>query len=488
MKKYLYIILLSVTASLSFTSCDDLFDTNKRDGVEINGGLTDATRMNTALNGAYYNLYYYGFCGNFAVSIGDMAADLGYFNFATSHFSSIYTYNVTEDDSYLKFIWEYGYKVADNATRIIEAYPSVKETEVENNQETLDRIAAEAYGLRALAYFYMSNVYCLPYKVEGGTNNGDQLGLAILEKPVGVNDKVQRSTIAETYDAMLKDIDAALEIFKTAQPRGFDYITPTALHALKARIYLYMEEYEKAATEANTAISLHKGKIETTAAGYKTMYTSLATVDETIFNVHVDGTNQLSANSPGTLWSKYGHMLSVEYAKYLGKNDVRQFLTERAGGVSKGGKFTGVDGNPAVSSQRLIGLPEMYLIVTEALLKKSSPDIAGAQEALLNVAKRNNDIKTVADLPSSKDELVTFLEEERIRELAQEGHRFQDCRRWGKKISAYLADEKQTEKSYNFNNFDVSKFCFPIPRAEVNTGAGIVQNPNWADALPELPK
>ncbi len=484
MKRYIY-ILLSTIVLFTFTSCDGFFDTDNREGVDVTGGLTSTPNIRNAMNGTYYNLYYYSFGGNYAVTFGDIATDLTYFNFSTAHFSGIYSYNITEEDSYLQAIWQYGYKVADNATRIIEAYSEIYDSQVASDKVDLDIMVAEAYGLRALAYLYMSNIYCLPYKVEGGVNNGDQLGLVILDKPLGVNDKVSRSTIAQTFDAIISDLNTALTYFdKNTTNRGFKYITPAAVHALKARTYLYMEDYENALKEANTALTLQKGVIVTNADDYKAMYTSLATAGgETIFAISVDAANNLSANSPGTNWTKYGHMASVEYGKYLNAQDIRQVLMERDGNLSTGGKYKGVNGNPAVASQRLLGIPEMYLIVAEASLKKSAVDITGAQKALLEVAKRNPNIKTVSDLPAAKADLVKFIEDERVRELIQEGHRFQDCRRWGKKISAYLTSE--TTSTYKFNNFDVSKFCYPIPYAEVSTGAGVVQNPNWSAALPK---
>ncbi|MDR3057312.1 MAG: RagB/SusD family nutrient uptake outer membrane protein [Prevotella sp.] len=487
MKRYIYIVLLSIAVMFTHTSCDGFFDTQNNEGVDVDGGLSTKANVENALNGTYYNLYYYAFGGNYAVSIGDIAADLTYFGFSNGHWNSIYSYNVTEEDTYLQAIWQYGYKVADNATRIIEAYSAIYDSQTPSDKAELDVMVGEAYALRATAYLYMSNCFCLPYKVEGGANNGDQLGLVILDKPIGVNDKVSRSTIAQTYEAIISDLNSALTYFdKGGSNRGVNYMSPVAVHALKARTYLYMEDYNTALTEANTALTLQNGSIITDATKYAEMFTSLATGGgETIYAISVDASNNLSANSPGTLWTTYTHMISNQYAKYLGANDIRQVLMERGGTpiVSLGGKYRGYNGNPAVSSQRLIGIPEMYLIAAEASLKKSSADIAGAQKALLEVAKRNPDIKTVSDLPSTKDALVKFVEDERVRELIQEGHRFQDCRRWGKKISAYLTSE--STGVYRYNDFDVSKFCYPIPYTEISSGAGVVQNPNWSAALPK---
>jgi hypothetical protein len=88
-------------------------------------------------------------------------------------------------------------------------------------------------------------------------------------------------------------------------------------------------------------------------------------------------------------------------------------------------------------------------------------------------AKRDKDIQSADDLPSTASDLLAFISEERIREFFGEGHRFYDARRMGDLVSG---DQ--------FQNWDIQKFVFPIPAAEINTGMGCEQNTNWSDALP----
>jgi hypothetical protein len=150
-------------------------------------------------------------------------------------------------------------------------------------------------------------------------------------------------------------------------------------------------------------------------------------------------------------------------------------------GDSLGGKFAGEKGNPAVASNFLVRIPEMYLIIAECELKSATGTIANAQTALLNVAKRNSAITSEADLPATKEDLITFLQNERGRELFQEGHRFYDLRRWAKLTGVCAGDDG----SFVYEDFDIAAFCFPIPAAEVNSGFGVEQTPNWNDYLPE---
>ncbi|MDD3273522.1 MAG: RagB/SusD family nutrient uptake outer membrane protein, partial [Bacteroidales bacterium] len=114
---------------------------------------------------------------------------------------------------------------------------------------------------------------------------------------------------------------------------------------------------------------------------------------------------------------------------------------------------------------------EMYLIAAEAYANLY--EIDDARTALLYTAKRNSDIQSVDDLPNSQDELLIFIEDERVREFFQEGHRMYDLRRTGR--AADIGGNSQ---------FIFANFVYPIPANEINAGFGVVQNPDWHLNLP----
>ncbi|MDE5690014.1 MAG: RagB/SusD family nutrient uptake outer membrane protein, partial [Duncaniella sp.] len=110
-------------------------------------------------------------------------------------------------------------------------------------------------------------------------------------------------------------------------------------------------------------------------------------------------------------------------------------------------------------------------------------DVAGAQTALLVVAKRNPVYQSVADLPSSEDELMAFLQDERARELFQEGHRLYDLRRWDVKADVYATSPSNV--AWMITGYDISDLVFPIPDAEINAGFGVTQNEGWQNTFPK---
>ena len=93
---------------------------------------------------------------------------------------------------------------------------------------------------------------------------------------------------------------------------------------------------------------------------------------------------------------------------------------------------------------------------------------------LFYTAKRDKDIASVDDLPSTTEGLLEFISDERIREFAGEGHRFYDARRMGLKINIQ-----------GYQPFDIANFVFPIPANEINAGFCTQQNEGWESGLPQ---
>lgn len=214
-KPILGLLFLSVTGTC-LTSCgDDFLDTKNYSGVDVDNGLTDASSVSNAVNGEYDWFYHYYFAGDFATMIGDIPTDLSYWNGSTSHMDAIYSYTMTDEESYLLYIWNYGYKVIDNSARAINAGKKLYETSTEEDKKTLDVALAEAYALRAYAKLALVNIYGHQIKVNG-QDFSDQPGIVISEEPIKAFEQVSRSTVGETYTSIVADLKDAIEHFGKA--------------------------------------------------------------------------------------------------------------------------------------------------------------------------------------------------------------------------------------------------------------------------------
>lgn len=490
MKKTLLSGIAAFSLTLGLTSCGEKFlETDYYNGVDVDGALTSANLIGTALNGTYYNLFERYFAGNYAVSIGDVPTDISYWNSQTGHWDGIYQYTFNTTDLYLSYIWEYGYKVVDNSARVILACENIYASASESDKTMLDIYEAEAYALRAYANLVLVNVYGHQVKVNG-TDHSSKTGIVLSETPIPAMAQVSRSTVGEAYAMILSDLGKAVQHFQAAGGDREDkcYFTLAAVYGLMARANLYLENWTNAAQYAQMA--LDEGGIDAlaySAAEYKSLYNGGASNKESLFYLDINSNQNWSANSCGTLWTTYNFSPSPYLQSLYAATDARISImamgqsSTAASPVYAGGKFSHFSsGNTAYATNYLVNAPEMFLIIAEANIKQGNE--SAAKSALLAVAKRNSAITTVNDLPSG-DDLYQFLKEERARELFQEGLRLYDLRRWGQgaNIVAYGAPEAK----YRFTNFNISDFVFPIPADEINAGYGVTQTENWAAALPK---
>ncbi|WP_455673495.1 RagB/SusD family nutrient uptake outer membrane protein [Phocaeicola sp.] len=492
MKKQILKAFTLLMLAGGISGCGEGFlETDYYKGVDSTTGLGTVNNIGTALNGTYYNLFYYYFAGNYAITIGDIPTDISYWNTLTGHWDNIYKFTFTDTENYLRYIWEYGYRVADNAARVIQAADNLYGESNDAEKASLDLYMAEAYALRGYSQLLLANIYGHQIKVNG-TDFSSELGIVVIDEPKPALVQVARSTVGESYAAIVSDLKNALIHFTAAgKDRGdLNYLGIAAVNGLLARTYLYMEDWANAKQYAEAALNAEG--ITTLTYGndaYKALYNSGTSNSESMFALSITASQNWSANSCGSLWSSYNFSPSPKLLSLYGENDCRTsiFADDKDATPAQpkfnGGKFAHFSsGNPAYGTNYIVNAPEMFLIIAEAELKSSTGTLANAQTALLTVAKRNANITSVTDLPDNKTELMAFLKDERARELFQEGMRLWDLRRWDENASVYAYSAPEIK--FSFNNYKISDLVFPIPSAEVTAGFGIEQN-DWSKTLPK---
>lgn len=491
MKKSIINSLAGVALIASFTGCSEtwLEDTKLYSGVDSETALNNVTAIGYALNGTYYQLHRAYFAGNYATMIGDVASDIVFHNTGTSHFTAEHTFTYTDTDTYLYYIWYYGYKVVDNAARVIQAAEAILPEASTADAQELKLYEAEARCLRAYANLSMVNVFCHQVKV-AGQDYSSQPGLVLVDEPVEAYSEVTRSTVGETYNFILADLQEAISLFTSVGDQGsVYYFNLAAAYGLQARANMYLENWSAAATAAQNALSTSGITTLTyTDTAYKALYAGGNSNTESFFTLGINSTTNWSANSCGTLFSTYGYSYSPYLWSLYGEDDVRKSVMYWDYSTSdnefmnnfSGGKFYYNGGNSAYATNYLINAPEMFLIEAEAYANSSQ--LASAQEALLVVAKRNPAITSVSDLPSSTSSLIEFLYEERARELFQEGFRLWDLRRWNISCNLWATDAPNI--AYLINGVTLGDQIYPIPADEINAGFGVTQNEGWESARP----
>lgn len=138
----------------------------------------------------------------------------------------------------------------------------------------------------------------------------------------------------------------------------------------------------------------------------------------------------------------------------------------------------------------LIRFAEILLDYAEAANEADGPT-ALVYQAIEAVRQRAGLVPYQLPTGLTTDEMRTYIHDERRIELAYEGHRFFDVRRWliadqTENVAAQGMEVDRNEGVPTYKIFTVRKHAFstrmylwPFPQAEVGKGAGLVQNPGY---------
>lgn len=140
-------------------------------------------------------------------------------------------------------------------------------------------------------------------------------------------------------------------------------------------------------------------------------------------------------------------------------------------------------------------LGEFYLNYAEAIYQYTGSPEMVTSEFFLTASDAVNKIRARSDvnmpaLPAglTGDEFWARYKRERMVELAFEGHRFWDIRRWkegGITTISRMEITKVGDNSYTYKKtnkslvWDDKMYFFPIPDAEIRKNTNLIQNPGW---------
>jgi starch-binding outer membrane protein, SusD/RagB family len=378
--------------------------------------------------------------------------------------------------------------------------------------DSIRKYKTEARFLRAYQYWVLMDVYGnVPFVTEN-----DQIG-------VGIPNQIKRKDLFTYIESELKAIETELIAPKQNQYGRADQAAAWALLArmyLNAEVYTGTPKYTEAITYCNKLTSqytLHPDYRELTIAD------NHLNTDENIFTIAYDatytrnwgGTTYLThgpAAVPGSIsgtsgnWGglRHTHQFVDLFADPSGNTDRRaQFYTTgqakilatlylgtdgysstkwrnktRSGGPAP---HADASGNWVDIDFPLFRLAEIYLIYAEAVLRGGAGGDAGTALTYINRlrgrAYASNPASTAGNITAGQLTL-SFLLDERGRELYYEAHRRTDLIRHGKfTTSAYLwawkggvAGGTQVDNKYNL---------FPIPSTDLSSNPNLVQNPGY---------
>lgn len=267
----------ALSAGFALASCS--LDVNMYDGVT--GEDVTARNIVELSQGSYSMLKYDGGLVDYGYYFWAYGADdLSWGGTSTDAKFDIYDYSRNINSSITEYAWELGYRTIGNCNKVIEMGVELGSNITDEEKV----IVGENYYLRALSYFLLVNEFAQPYSNNPTQNPG--LPLKLTSNPDDL--PKSRSTVAEVYDQVVKDLQDAITYMTLPagmSPKNSCYATKEAAQALLARVYLYMENWDGAWTMANDVIN--SGRFELLKGDDYKIYSQFTPEDnsETIFAV-----------------------------------------------------------------------------------------------------------------------------------------------------------------------------------------------------------
>ena len=507
--KSIYKVMGCAILAASLSSCvNDWLDVAPSDGTDADAALTSSSDLAAARTGMYAALKgnsnlvdYYG--QQFFV-YGDVHAgdDYQYNNIGGSNRASFYydmNYQTASEfsssTSSSNVAWKSPYIVIGRANRIIAAAEGGALSDAAEAKATIDQYAAEAKVLRALAHFDLVRIYGKPYTEDQGASLGVPLVTEVLES----NAKPARSTVAEVYTQVVKDLTEAISSNALATETEPGYVSVWGAKAILSRVYLNMGDYANALSVAEDIIKNSGAALWTRDQYFKAWDASTPNESEFLFRLNVAGsTDNNDLNGIGNLQQRDGYKEMVATKKFVDMltsdpKDVRNdmFLPAKAEkevavyGTNKVflNKLRGQGGDLRnVTIVPIIRLSEVYLTAAECAFRNN--DKTKAVEYLNDLVK--NRTTTEASLATVDNITLERILIERRKELIGEGQRYFDALRNNETITRYTSEadkgwHKTLSKEAQSFNRDYFKAIAAIPQAEINANPNIKQNTGYGE-------
>jgi len=486
MKKYLLICLISLGVINSFSSCEGFLDTEPTNVVVAETAMLTLYDAGIAVNGLYVDMKWYDYYGTYMQLMGDERGDNIQPRTMSSGWTQIYTLGYDSESNTYFDIWDKCYQTIMRCNTLIE---NIEKLEITNSSDivTKNDYKGQAYAVRALNFFDLARMYGYPYMKD----NGASLGAVLITEIVSASDaKKERSTVAETYEQALSDLELASSLLsKSKNPGHFNY---WSAKLLQARVWLYKGDWDKAYNAAKEVID--QSPYSLVPNDKYLDYWKEEAGAETLLELFVN--TQSTIDDDGGYVSMYHNLWhgdvsagaslipTISWINLIQSEpgDIRaQFIrTDSKYEASKAWlcKFPGTNGdNFRLNNPRILRLAEAYLIAAEGALKGSA-GISQASYYLNAIRRRAN--PSVSDVFATDD----LIQIERRKEFIGEGHRFFDQMRTGGSIVRKDSD------GYNFAvsagcpeviNWDYFKVVLPISHTERQTYPNLQQNPGYTE-------
>ena len=398
-----------VFAVVILSSCSNFLTVEPQATIPDTNPIFDATSANEALNGVYSALYY----GQTTFEpIGYLSGDNVKWTGSQSQVQEFINHQVNVTNSTVDGAWSTIYKTINNANNVIQKVPTVSDPNFTSDAK--NNILGQAYFLRALAYFDLARTWGdVPIVTDPTVTATDNWGEG-------------RKPVSDVYAQVLSDLNTAEPLLPTTTNRY--QATAKTVWALKARYYIYQNDYANAEAYAS--------KIINDSANYSlaTPFSNIsqaAGISEAVFYKFFNGTTETnghygqwqSAAGGGTYqWAPNDALVALLNDPTVG--GTRSVLIAKDNQGRWYGNLYKGRSDPAY----IIRIAELFLIRAEARAQQAGEESL----ALKDLNKVRVRAGLTASTATTKDDILLAIENESRVEFPFENHRWYDLVRTGR--------------------------------------------------------
>ena len=513
MKKLKSYLLIALSVCL-MTSCLDKFP---QDEIPADSAITTIEDANQAVIGIYSAWLNGALYSGYLTLLPDIQADFVYaVNGYTNTYGDIWRWkDILATNSQITSVYGALYNVIGRCNFLLDNVDKVRESIHDDEDfDRLEQFRGEAHFARALAYSELIKLFCEAYDSDEMAEKA--LGVVLRTKYYS-DEPLVRASLKDSYAFVIKDLEEAedrLQLTKeeendaTLTFYGSPYFSIYTVYALRARVALYMKDYENAIKYSTLLIESGQFLLSSASSVYTTMPDYLTYTNKEVSFYEYMWRYNLSTE---TIWevgfttTSYGGALGSiffnwDFASYkpdyvpaqwvlelYASNDLRYSATFATvtTGHSHGltwpllSKYWGnqdlFDAAQLlhVSEPQVFRLSEQYLIRAEAYAQQKNYSKASKDIADLRAARYSSG----ASASLTADNAMEVIEEERVKELYMEGFRLQDLKRWHKGFERTPQEQSLANGSSLKVEADDPMFVWPIPQHELESpGANILPN------------
>lgn len=478
-------ILVFSLATVCLTACNDGFlNTIPKTTVAEEAAYSTPGKILAQVNNLYgqlQNATFYG--GRYIVFNEQRGDEFGQNDGNAATGSAVWNQNVASTNEFINNVWGAAYSAINASNVLMERLNGT--TVVSAADAKL--YVAEAKFVRALSYLALVQTYAKPYNVDKNA-----LGVPLRLKAItteGNNDLV-RSSVADVYAQIIKDLNEAevdlpasytTSLLNTARAKK-----STAI-ALKTRVFLQQNEFQKVVEEAAKLVSKTAPFQYTTGSLTHRLETNIAAVfggsytgTEAIFSIPFANTTTETPPSQSSLAFTYVSqpILFLATGGIVSDPALTNVADARTGliGTNTAGqkvlrKFN-ITTAPFRDYVPVIRYAEVMLNYAEAAAQTN--DLPMAVALLKAVRNRSNPSHIFSETElTSKATILNLIFNERRIELLGEGFRLHDLQRRALTLPAKTGSIGTAPLVLP----TASNYIWPIPSGEISANKLMVPNP-----------